>query len=181
MTEFFFLRLQIFLSRFGRWNFDRHALDDLQSCFLQSPQFSRIVRDYFDLAQAEIEKDFGALRVLARIYRQSEPLVGFDSVRTLVLQGVGANLIENPNAAPFLLLVDNRATSFCFDHLHCAMKLRPAIAFRGSKYVPGQALRMDAHQSRSIASELAFEERNELFVAVKRAITRNLEVAPFGR
>src|SRR2546429_4108530 len=40
---------------------------------------------------------------------------------------------------------------------------------------------MYADQRRRVASQLAFEERDKLFVAVKRAITRNLEVAPRGR
>src|SRR5260370_13054203 len=128
-----------------------------------------------------MENNFGALLVLARIYRQSKALVGFDGVRSIVLQGVGANFVEDADAAAFLLLVDDRTAAFCFDHLHRAVKLRPAIALRGSKHVPRQALGMDAHQSRSIGSQLAFEERDELFVAVKGAITRNPEITPLGR
>src|SRR5207248_6218521 len=106
-----------------------------------------------------------------------QTLVGFHRVRAFVLQGVSANLVEDANAAAFLLLVDDRAAAFCFDHLHRAVKLRPTIAFSGSKHVSCQTLRMDAYQSRIIASQLAFEERDKLFVAVERAITRNLEVA----
>src|SRR3989440_8820124 len=110
-----------------------------------------------------------------------QTLVGFHRVRAFVLQGVSANLVEDANAAAFLLLVDDGAAAFCFDHLHRAVKLRPTIAFSGSKHVSCQTLRMDAYQSRSIASQLAFEERDKLFVAVERAITRNLEVTPLGR
>jgi hypothetical protein len=65
MPQFFFLGLQILCGKFVGWDFDRYALDDFQTSFLQGAQLPGIVRDHPHLAQAQIEKNLGALAVLA--------------------------------------------------------------------------------------------------------------------
>jgi len=91
--------------RFG-WDLDRNSLDHAQAGALESGEFVRVVRDDLDLAESEVEKDLGALLVFPGVNDKAKPLVGLDRIGTLVLQGVGANLVEDADAAAFLLVFD---------------------------------------------------------------------------
>jgi hypothetical protein len=79
-----------------------------------------------------------------------------------------------------LKLVDDSAAPFLFDHLHRVAELTAAIALGRAEDIAGQTLRMDAHQRGNIRSHLALEEGDKFFVADKRAIAGNLELAYFG-
>src|SRR2546422_8017068 len=107
---------------------DRDSFHYLQSRFFKRAQLKRVVRDDAHMTEAKIIKNFGALPVLARVYRQAQELVGFDSVRAFVLQGIGTNLVKDSDSASLLLLIDDSASAFLLNHLHGAMKLPAAVA-----------------------------------------------------
>ena len=77
----------------------------------------RILRDSSTAkaVSAKLEQDFGALFVAPHVSLEAQPLIGFDGVSAFVLQGIGADLVDDADAAPFLLLVDDRAVSFLLD------------------------------------------------------------------
>ena len=119
--------------------------------------------------------------VIPQIDRKTELLVCFNRVSALILERVGANLIDDADAATFLLLVDDRAPAFLLNHLHCPVKLAPAVAFDRAKDVAGQTLRMDANERWDIASHLSIKEDNKFFLSGEGAVSRDLKLAPFSR
>ena len=89
------------------------------------------------MAQAQVIQYLGALPVFARIDSQTQKFIGLDGVCALILQGVRADLVENPDAPAFLLLIDYSAPAFFLNHQHRAGELFAAIAFRGRENIAG--------------------------------------------
>src|SRR6185369_17762161 len=127
------------------------------------------------LAKPDVEENLRALPVVAQIDRQTELLVCFDRIRALILQRVGANLVDDADAATFLLLVDDCSPAFLLNHLHRPVELATAIAFGRAKNVAGQTLRVDANERRDIASHLSFKEDNKFFLSREGAVSSDLK------
>ncbi len=76
----------------------------------------------------EVAKNLRANAVVALVGLEPEPFVGFDRIEPLVLQLVRANLVGEPDAAAFLVEVEQDATSLGGDPSHGRVELRPAVA-----------------------------------------------------
>ena len=98
-----------------RLNCERHTLHNFESSLPQRLDLRRVVRHHTYRAQPEVEQDFSALFVAAHVSRKAESLVSLDGVCTLILQCISANLVDDADAAPFLLLVDDCAVSGVLD------------------------------------------------------------------
>ena len=164
-------------SRFFGFDFDGHAFDYLKARFFEGLQFLGVVRQNPDLAKSEVEQDLGALLVFAGVDGETKLFVGFDGVGAFVLQGVGPYFIDDPDAAAFLLLIDDGSAPFGFDHFHRLVELRPAIAFDRTKNISGQALRMDADKRGNVGTQVALIYDDELLVAGERPVSRDLKIA----
>ena len=70
----------------------------------------------------------GADVVLARIGGESKREIRVERVHALVLQLVGAQLVQEANAAAFLAHVQNNATSLLLDLAHARGELLAAVA-----------------------------------------------------
>ncbi len=101
--------------------------------------------------------------VIAEVGIEAELTVGFDGVGAVILQLVGAQLIEKANSPPFLKLVDQQPAAFGGDGSEGDFELGAAIAAQAVKDVAGEALRVDAHQGRRIGREIAHGESDRLF------------------
>lgn len=176
MSEFFLLCFEVMSSRFPRFDLDRDSLDDLQAGRFERREFFRVVGYYANLAQAEIEQYLGTLLVVAGIYLKPQFLIRLDGVRTLILQGVGPDLVNNPYTPAFLLLVDYRSTALGFDHFHGFMQLGAAVALDRTEDVAGQTLRMDPDERGDLRAELALIKNDKLFITRQRAITGYLKL-----
>ena len=106
--------------------------------------------------------------VVAQVAVEPELLVGFDGVRALVLQFVGAQFVEQPDAAAFLEFVDQQSPPFLRDAGKSDFELRPAIAAQAVEHIPRQALRMDPHQRRRSVCEVTHFEHHGFLRAVAR-------------
>src|ERR1051325_6950897 len=118
MAELLLLRAKVVCCGRGGFYFECDALDDSESGLLHRAQLERVVRHHSDFAEAEVEENLGALPVLAQVYCEAQTLVRLDGVRALVLQGVGANLVDDADAAPLLKLVDDCAAPLLLYQAH---------------------------------------------------------------
>ena len=125
----------------------------------------------------------------------AELKIGLDGVETLILQLVGTQLGHQPDAAAFLLFVDQDAGAFVDDALHCQFELLTAIAAKRAEDIAGEALRMNA-DDRGRGVDIAEHEGDAaLYTARGRRIagpaglgfcddafeTMNAEMSPAGR
>ena len=100
-------------------------------------------------------------RVVAHVGGKTQRVVGLDRVVALVLQRVGADLVEQADAAALVEHVDQHAAPGLLDLVHRRFELFAAVAALGAEHVAGQALRMQAHQHRLVRLDLAFDQRDE--------------------
>ena len=99
--------------------------------------------------EPEVAQHFAGQLVAAQVGLEAERLVGFHGIGALVLEFVGAQLVQQPDAAPFLVLVDEQAAALLGDALERQFQLRAAVAAQAVEDVSGEALGMDAHQGRA--------------------------------
>ena len=100
------------------------------------------------LREAEVLEDLDADAVVARVDLVAEGEVGLDRVEALVLQVVGLDLFDQPDAAAFLRQIDQHAGPFAADHLQGHVELVAAVAAERRQQVAGEAGRVQPHQRR---------------------------------
>ena len=128
----------------------------------EADHLARIVGDRPDRLEAEVEQDLRADAVLAQVGLEPELLVGLDRVGALVLQLVRLELVEQTDAAAFLIEIDDHAASLGGDHLHRLVELPAAVAAHRVEDVAGEALRVHADENVFAAGDVAVHERDVL-------------------
>ncbi len=120
---------------------------------------------------------------MTQVRLESELLIRFHRIRAPVLQFIGAQLIHQADAAPFLQFVDQQPPALFRDRLQRQLQLGAAIAAQAVEHIAGQALRMDAHQWRRAFPHLAHFQHDSLFAASAVVALKavDLEVTPAGR
>ena len=96
-------------------------------------------------------------------------MVGLDRVLALVLELVGAHLVEEPDPAPLLPHVDEDAAPLGLDPLQGLVELEPAIAAARVEDVARQALGVHADQHGRVAGHRAHHE-GQRHAAVDRGV-----------
>ena len=71
--------------------------------------FFGIVGQQADFRQAKILEQLDADAVIADVGLITQCQIGFDGVEPLVLQGVGLDLVDQPDATPFLRQINQNA------------------------------------------------------------------------
>ena len=82
---------------------------------------------------------------------ETQPMVGLDRIESLILKGVGAHLVGEPDAPPLLIEVEEQAIAGLAHHVERRMQLRTAIAFQRPKHVACETGRMQPHKRRPVA------------------------------
>src|SRR5208282_5414522 len=77
---------------------------------------------------------------------------------SLVLQRVGADLVEQSDAAPFVEHVNQHAVAGLIDQIHRNLELLAAVTARAAEHIAGQALRMQSHQRRPLRGDFALDQ-----------------------
>jgi hypothetical protein len=70
------------------------------------------------------------------------------------------DLVDQSDAAPFLLLVDEHSAPVEGNEAHGFVQLIPAIAAFRSQHIPGQALGVDTDQDGILKVEIAGDQGN---------------------
>ncbi len=113
-----------------RWRHDRNLIDHREVipvvhkcvCLLG------IVGQETHLGKSKILEDLQADAVVTRVGAEPERGVGLDRVEPLILQAIGADLLDQADASPFLRQIDQRPCPFGADHLQGHMQLVATIA-----------------------------------------------------
>ena len=140
MTHPFFLGAQIVRCALRRLDLQRNTLDDFKPTLFERTNLGRIVRENSHLLKTEINEYLSALFVTPTVNIKAQLLVCLNGVRALILQGVGADLVDDAYAAPLLLLIDDRAVSFGCYKPHGFVKLSAAVASGRAKHISRHTL-----------------------------------------
>ena len=96
--------------------------------------------------QPEVDQDLRADAVVAQVGGQAELEVRVDGVEAVLLELVGAQLVEQADAATLLREVEEHAAALVLDPLQRVVELLAAVAAQRVEDVAGQALRVHADQ-----------------------------------
>lgn len=113
---------------FALWRHDRHAFRNFYACLFERRNFVRIVRHQLHGVDSEMLTDRARQTVVAQVHPQAQSFVGLYGVLAFVLQLVGAQFIDNANAAAFFHLVDHQPAAFLGNRGQGNFQLLPAIA-----------------------------------------------------
>ena len=103
-------------------------------------ELPRVVREDADRGQPEVGEDLVADAVVARVGREAELDVRLDRVEALLLQLVGAELVQQPDPAPLLGHVEEHAAALARDLRERLLELLAAVAAQRVEDVAGEAL-----------------------------------------
>jgi hypothetical protein len=84
---------------------------------------------------AELAQHFGRRQEDALVGLEAEPFVGFNCIEPLVLQCIGAELVDQPDTAPFLGEIEQYAGALGGDLLDGAAQLRVALVQKPQRFV----------------------------------------------
>jgi hypothetical protein len=157
-----FLSTEVMRRSVRRRNFETHARYHSEAGFLKRTNLRRVVRHHPHAAQAKVKEYLRALVIPARVHFQAQQFVCFDGVGAVILQSVGANLVDDAYAASLLLLVDDGTAPLLGDKFHSRLELSPAVATDRAERVARHALRVNAYECRMFCAQGSFNQRNEL-------------------
>src|SRR5690348_5412843 len=167
MAKLLLLGAQVIDTALMRSDFERHAAD-AHAIALQAFDFVRVIGQQPRLADAKVAQNLSADPVVAQILLESELQIGLNRVEALVLQRVSLDLVRQPDTTPFLMQVDDYASLGSQDPFDGFGQLLAAIAALGAENVAGKALRMQPHQRRATAANIALDQ-GQMLAAVHRA------------
>src|SRR5438034_673426 len=137
---------------------DGHALHDLQSVSFDAHDLLRIVGEDAEPPRPQVHEDLRPDTVVTQVRLEPQSLIGLHGVLAAVLDLVGAQLVEEPNAPPLLPHVHEHAATFALDDGEGLVELRAAIAAPGAEDVAGETLGMHAHEHGLLRPHIAHDE-----------------------
>src|SRR5258708_18034981 len=160
---------------------DRHSFVDAKAVPLESDHLARIVGDWTDRLETKVEQNLRADAVLAQIGLEPELLVGLHRVGPAILKLVCLELVEEADAPPFLVEIDDDPLSVGRDELHRFHELPAAVAAERMEDVAGETLRVHPDERVFTRAKLAEDERDVLVVIDVVAVADDAPLAMFGR
>src|SRR5579885_1933481 len=148
MSHLLALDTQVAVVRRGRRSGRRNALGHANSRLLERLDLRRVVGDEPDFLHSKLFQNGARQLVGAKIRFKAELLIGFHRVRAPILKLIGPELVQQANAAAFLMFVNQQAAALFGDRFQRELQLGAAIAAQAVKDVAGQALRVNADQRR---------------------------------
>ncbi len=164
------LGTQIVRGRFQRLDHRRNPLRHAHAGLLQSLDLLRIVGHQPHRPQPEVPHHGRGSLVAPQIRLETKLFVRLHGIRAVILQLIGAQLVEQPDPAAFLVLVNQQAPALARDGLQCQLQLGAAIAAQAVEHVSREALRMNPHQRRIAVLQVAHLERHDFFCFAARCI-----------
>ena len=162
VAHFLVLGFKVSGKRILERDFSGDAFGDGDAGGLQGGDFVGIVGDESDLGDAKELEGFGWQFVGATVGGESELDIGFNGVKTVVLQLVSFELGHQTDSTALLLLVEEDACASRCDFGKSHFELKPAIAAQRAEDISCEALRVDAHQ-RCRGVDVAHHQDDEFF------------------
>src|ERR687892_2056263 len=158
MTEFCLLRAKIMNIGIPRRYFQRHAFDDFETVVLQTCNFTGVVGQQANLMDTEIAQHLRADAIIPQIFFETELKIRFYGVPTLILQGIGFDLVGETDTSPLLVHINQNTFALLVDKPEGLPNLIAAIATLRPEYVARQAFRMHTNQNTVVIAYLAFQQ-----------------------
>src|ERR1039457_1717748 len=150
MSELFPLGLQILEVCLCCCYLDGDPFYHIYAVAFQADQLFRVVGHETHAFDSQVDENLRTDTIVAHICLEAELQVGFDRVLSLVLKGIGLELVQEADTSPFLAHVKNNSLAGGIYHLHSLVKLVSTVVSPASENIAGQAFGMDPDQYRLI-------------------------------
>ncbi len=147
-------------------NHQGHALDHLNADFIQRSALTRVVGEQPDPGDLQPAQDLASGDVAAFLRFKAKMDVGIDRVQASILQGIGAELVDQPDASAFLGQINHDPGSFGGHGANGTAQLVATITAQAADQVAGKAGGMDACQHRLRYVQYPDHDRQGLGAAV---------------
>ena len=132
-------------------------------------------------AHTEVDEDRRTGAEVTSVGRQTETEVGLDRVGAEVLQGVGAQLVQQTDAAPLVAAeVDHHSDPGIGDPLQRGTQLRSAVAACRPERIAREAFGVHPHEDVGATGDVAAHECEVLLTGRPVAVAERAEVARIG-
>ena len=160
----------------------RDAFDDVHAVRDELARLVRVVREQAHGANAERTQDRSGNAVVALVVAKAEGEIGVDRVEpVLLLQRVRADLVGEPDPAPFLAQVEHDPPRLRAHVGETELELIAAIAAERAERVAGEALRVEAHRDVVGSPHVAADDREVLAIVVVVGEDQHAKVAEARR
>src|SRR5450759_4394433 len=156
------------------------AAGDAQAVALQRHDLLRVVGHDADRRESQVGEDLGADAVVAQVGGEAQFHVGLNGVQTLLLERVGLELVDEPDAAALLAHVEHDAEALRFVASQGLGELLAAVAAQRAEGVAGEALGVHPHEHVLAAGDVALDEGDVVAAVDHGFVAHGLEVAILG-
>mmetsp|Transcript_114 Transcript_114/g.332 ORF Transcript_114/g.332 Transcript_114/m.332 type:complete len:271 (-) Transcript_114:415-1227(-) len=160
-------------------DFQGHTLGYSNIAGLHHRHFGGIVGQQTNGRESKLLQDVRAQPKIPFIILKPQPMIGLHRIKTLILERIGAHLVGQPNASPFLTEVEQDACALGPHLGQRPAQLRAAIAFQTAHHVAGKTGGMQAGQDGFAAVGSANLDSKMLFPAIIRA--EHMQAPRLGR
>jgi hypothetical protein len=161
--------------------FEGDALRDRHPMILETLDFFGVVGQEADGVDPEVLQNLCADGIVPLVGPVSQHLIGLDGVVAFVLQVIGLQFVEEPNAATFLAEIEEHPRALRGDAAHGGVELFAAVAAKGPENIPRKALRMDAHENVLLPLHVAVDKGQMILVVHGVFVERQGEFPIDGR
>ena len=147
---------------------DPFTLHHVDAGVTQGGDLGRVVGQQIDVRAAQRLQHGSRHLEVTLVHPEAQGVVGIQRVQSCVLPPVGAQLVGNADAPPFLRQVQHDAAAVLRQPLHRAAQLIAAVTAQAAKEIARQARGMqpDPHRFLAVEVRIADDDRNMLEVAV---------------
>ena len=161
-------------------NLYRLATDNFQAEAVDAAYLLRIVGHQTQLMDAKVGKDAGTRAVFAQVGGKAKGYVGFYGVHTLILQVVGAELVDESDATAFLTKVEEHSPALLLYATQSLGKLFATVAAQGTEGIAGEALGVNTTENWLGGGDIALDESDMVLARHLINISVGTERAVFG-
>ena len=140
------LRVEVALVEGPHADDEGHGLDHLDAVLHELTALLGVVAEQPDRRDAEVAQHVGRGAVLTGVGGQAERQVGVEGVEAVLLQPVGAQLVDEPDASALVAAQVDDDPAVVADRVEGGVELRPALALERAEGLAGQALGVDPHE-----------------------------------
>src|SRR5262249_32334366 len=118
MPHFLFFRLQVDERMRRRADLAGKPFDDFDAAVAERAHLARVIGQEPNAWNAKVVEDCGRQAEVPEVGLEPERMIGLDRVDSRVLKLVSLQFGHQPDAAPFLILIDHQSAAFLRDRLH---------------------------------------------------------------
>src|SRR6185369_13819954 len=152
------LGLKVFQIHRRGLDLDGNPVDNVDSVAFKTYDLLGVVGHQTYIPDTQIYQDLRPDAVVAKIRLESELQIRFYRILPLILQRVGFQLVDKPDAPPFLPHIEDNPPAGTINHCHGTVQLLAAVTPAAPEDIAGHALGMNPDQNRFVGRNIAFDQ-----------------------